>query len=87
MVGKVLNSLLNGSLVGKKVKEVYVYADRDLHIIAEDEDGLTHDIYFNLNNPTGGVNVIVTDGDKVISAWYYGDSVIYIGPKWEWYWS
>lgn len=80
MIGK-LNSLLNG-LVGKKVKEVYV--DGELfHIIAE-EGGLTYDIYFNLNNPTGGVAVLVTDEDKVISAWYYGDSVIYIGPEWKW---
>jgi len=81
MVGKVLNSLLNG-LVKKKVKEVYVDGDDLLHIIAE-EDGPTYDIYFNLNNPTGVV-VLVTDKDKVISAWFYGDSVIYIGPKWEW---
>ncbi|ABJ91481.1 hypothetical protein YS40_087 [Thermus phage phiYS40] len=76
MVGKVLNILLNGSLVRKKVKEVYTDGDL-LHIIAEDEYGLTHDIYFNLHNPTG-VAVVVTDKDKVLSAWYYGDSVMYI---------
>lgn len=82
MVGKLLNSLLNGSLVRKKVKEVY--ADGDLlHIIAKDEDGLTYDIYFNLNNPTGVV-VRTIDKDKVISAWYYGGSVRYIGPEWKW---
>lgn len=82
MVGKVLNSLLNGSLVRKQVKEVY--ADGDLlHIIAEDEDGLTHDIYLNLNNPTG-VTVVVTEKGKVISAWHYGDSVRYIGSEWKW---
>lgn len=82
MVGKVLNSLLNESLVRKKVKEVY--ADGNiLHIIAEDEYGLTHDIYFNLNTPTG-VAVVVTEKDKVVSAWYYGDSVRYLGPEWKW---
>lgn len=81
MVVEVLNNLLNGP-IRKKVKEVY--ADGDiLHIIAEDGDGL-YDIYFNLNNPTGGVNVVITDKDKVVSMWHYRDSVIYIGPKWEW---
>ena len=77
MVGKVLNSLLNGSLVRKKVKEVYVNGDL-LHIIAEDEDGLIHNIYFNLQNPNGGVNIVVTEKDKVISMWHYRDSVTYI---------
>lgn len=82
MVVEVLNSLLNGP-IRKKVKEVYTEGAL-LHIIAKDEDGLTYDIYFNLNNPTGRVAVLVTDKDKVISAWYYGDSVIYIGPEWKW---
>ena len=91
MLGKVLNDLLNGSLVRKKVKKVYVDGDDLLHIIAKDEDGLTYDIYFNLNNPAGGVNVVVTDKGKVVSmwhyvvsTWHYGDNVKYVGLKWKW---